>query len=65
MKKYFIARWIDCCSGGTIGNVSFFARSTTEAITKAERIGREIGLPKSARTIHRDNELVHNKAHGA
>lgn len=61
MKKYYVARWIDSASLNTIGNVSFFARSTSEAISKADRIGREIGLPNSARTIHRDNELVHQK----
>ncbi len=61
MNKHYIARWIDSQSLGTIGNVSFVARSTAEAVRKADRIGREIGLPSSARTIHEGYNLVHSK----
>lgn len=64
MKKYYYARWIDSQSLGTIGNVSFFARSMREAIQKADRIGRELGLPNSARTIHENTTLVHEKKYG-
>jgi hypothetical protein len=64
MNKHFIARWLSCTTGSTIGNVSFTARSVFEAIQKADKIGREIGLPTSERTIHQDYKEVHHKQHG-
>lgn len=64
MKQYYVARWLSP-SLTQLGNVSFMARSTAEAIKKADRIGRDIGLPKSARTIHRDLTLIHEKPYVA
>lgn len=61
MKKYYYARWLDSSNGGQLGNVSFFARSDAEAKTKADRIGRDIGLPRSRRTLHENNRLVQDR----
>ena len=61
MKKHFNARWYAADNGGQIGNVSFFARSVSEAIRKADKIGKDIGLPRSERSIEEGYREVHRK----
>ena len=63
-QKHYDARWYDAVSLCTRGSVSFFARNGAEAITKADRIGRDIGLPNSRRTIFQGQILVHDKQGG-
>jgi len=62
-KRHYTARWLNVNSGNQLGNVSFDAKSASEAIRKADRIGAEIGLPKSPRTIHQGETLVHTKGY--
>lgn len=54
---------MDSVSLATIGSVSFFAKSDHEAKGKADKIGREIGLPRSARTIHEGTRLVEQRGY--
>ncbi len=42
----------------SIGNVSFSARSDSEAKRKADKIACEIGLPNTPRTLQRGAEVI-------
>lgn len=50
--QHYIARWAQP-GQPSIGNVSFVARSDTEAKRKADKIAHQIGLPSTPRTLTR------------
>ncbi len=60
-KHYYTARWAQP-GQPSIGNVSFYANSDQAAEKQADKIGHQIGLPNTPRTISRDyGQLVHVK----
>ncbi len=59
-KKHYNARWARP-GQPSIGNVSFYASHDTNAIRQADKIGREIGLPNTPRTIYEGGRFVHQK----
>ncbi len=56
-KKYYTARWAQP-GHPSIGNVSFYAVSDHHARLQADKIGRQIGLPNTPRTITRENQTI-------
>jgi hypothetical protein len=59
-KHYYTARWAQP-GQPSIGNVSFEAISDHHAKLQADKIGQQIGLPNTPRTITRDNQTIHVK----
>ncbi len=59
-KKYYTARWA-APGQPSIANVSFYASHHTNAKRQADKIGRELGVSRTPRTLTCGGKLVEGK----